>query len=128
MLAWILAVAIVPVAPCPDQREASAPDPQVAAALAAEFSRQLKPYWKPPEGAEQLVTRVRLRLAADGTLEAEPQIVSQAGVTHVSGDLAQEHADRAIAAVRQALPFRLPAQNYAIWCSVDIQFDARLNP
>ncbi|QIG81384.1 hypothetical protein [Stakelama tenebrarum] len=123
----LAAVATAPSARCPGPFAGVDIAADVAASLAAELRRQIKPFWKPPEGTGRLRTRLRLRFSRDGALVGEPALVSQEGIAEVSDALAQEHARRAIKAVYRAAPFRLPVQYYAIWCSVDIQFDARLD-
>jgi hypothetical protein len=102
----------------------------VKRALAQEISRQLKPRWKSPTGADvdQLVTIISWDLNKDGGLAGEPRFVSQSGATPSNAAQAQLHKENAIKAVRAAAPFRLPPEHYAYWKSViSFRFDKRLS-
>ena len=102
--------------------------PKEAAALNSAISRQLKPHWSAPSGADadQLVTMVRFRLNRDGSLSGTPDCVSQSGVTPSNEPQKQLHCDRAVRAVRLAAPFKLPDQFYDQWKLVNSRFDRRL--
>jgi outer membrane biosynthesis protein TonB len=102
----------------------------VKRALAQEISRQLKPRWKSPTGADvdQLVTIISWDLDKDGGLAGEPRFVSQSGANDSNRAQAQLHKENAIKAVRAAAPFRLPPEHYAYWKSViSFRFDKRLS-
>ena len=90
---------------------------------------QLKPHWKPPSGADadQLVTILSVRLKADGSLAAAPEVDSQQGITDSNRSQARLHAERAIQAVRRAVPFRLPAEYYDAWQWIKPRFDGKMN-
>lgn len=103
--------------------------PAQKAALNAEISRQLKPHWRAPSGADadQLVTILRWRLNRDGTLADGPSLVDQTGVTASNRPQADIHRENAIKAVRAAAPFRLPPEYYDTWKNiVSFRFDRRL--
>lgn len=103
--------------------------PAQKAALNAEISRQLKPHWRAPSGADadQLVTILRWRLNRDGTLADGPALVDQQGVTASNRPQADIHRENAIKAVRAAAPFRLPPEYYDTWKNiVSFRFDRRL--
>ena len=87
------------------------------ASLNAQIYRQLKPFWKPPSGAdaEQLVTFLEVRLNKDGSLAGDPQVIEQRGITDSNRAQAKLHAERAIQAVRRAAPFDLPSEYYDAW-------------
>jgi hypothetical protein len=98
-------------------------------ALNSEISRQLKPKWKAPTGADvdQLVTILRWRLNPDGTLASGPELVEQTGQTDTNRPQQQLHIEAAIRAVRAAAPFDLPPQYYSSWKNiVAFRFDKRL--
>jgi len=99
-----------------------------AASLAQAIARQLKPHWTAPEGvdADQLVTIVRFRLNPDGSLDGDPVVVSQSGITPSNQAQKGRHAEQAIRAVRLAAPFHLPAELYDHWKVVNSRFDRRL--
>lgn len=99
-----------------------------AASLNSAISRQIKPHWSAPQGADadQLVTMVRFRLNRDGTLAGEPSCVSQTGVTASNATQKGLHCERAVRAVRLAAPFDLPDQFYDKWKLITSRFDRRL--
>lgn len=99
-----------------------------AASLAQAIARQLKPHWQAPEGvdADKLVTVVRFRLNPDGSLNGDPTVVSQSGVTPSNAAQKGRHAEQAVRAVRLAAPFNLPPQFYDHWKVVTSTFDRRL--
>lgn len=103
--------------------------PQVQASLGQAITRQLKPHWSAPQGAdaEQLVTIIRFRLNRDGSLAGNPEVVSQSGVTPSNQAQKARHAEQAIRAVRLAAPFDLPERFYDGWKVVTSQFDRRLS-
>lgn len=104
--------------------------PAVQSALAGAISRQLKPRWVAPQGAEAelLVTILAWDLNLDGTLAGEPRVVRQDGITQANRPQAARHAEQAIRAVRLAAPFTLPAQYYPAWKRVTaFRFDRKLS-
>ncbi len=109
---------------------AAAIGPAVRSALAGSISRQLKPRWVAPQGAEAelLVTVLAWDLNPDGTLSGSPRVVRQEGITDANRAQAQRHAEQAIRAVRLAAPFDLPPQYYSAWKRVsDFRFDRKLS-
>lgn len=103
--------------------------PRVRNSLASSISRQLKPHWSAPQGAdaEQLVTILAFDLNQDGSLSGSPRVVRQTGITDANRAQAGRHAEQAIRAVRLAAPFNLPEEYYDAWKRVsDFRFDRRL--
>ena len=104
--------------------------PAVRSALASAISRELKPHWAAPQGAEAelLISVLTFDLAADGSLAGTPRLVRQEGITAANRSQAARHAEQAIRAVRLAAPFDLPAQHYDAWKRVAaFRFDKRLS-
>lgn len=100
-----------------------------ARALNQEISRQLKPHWKAPTGADadQLVTVLRWRLNRDGSIASGPELVSQTGKTASNAPQQQLHVEAAMKAVKAAAPFKLPAEFYDYWKTISSsRFDKRL--
>jgi outer membrane biosynthesis protein TonB len=100
-----------------------------AASLIQAISREIKPHWNAPQGAdaEQLVTVLSFELNPDGSLKGTPRVVSQSGVTDSNRPQQQLHAERAIRAVQLAAPFDLPDEFYDKWKRVSaLRFDRRL--
>lgn len=109
---------------------AEALGPQVRAALSGAITRQLKPKWVAPQGADadQLITVLAWDMNPDGTLASSPRVVSQSGITEANRAQAQRHAEQAIRAVRLAAPFELPADLYPAWRHVTaFRFDRKLS-
>ncbi len=100
-----------------------------ARALNQEISRQLKPHWRAPTGADadQLITTLRWRLNRDGTIASGPELVSQSGKTVSNAPQQDLHIEAAIRAVRAAAPYKLPPEYFDYWKNVAaFRFDRRL--
>jgi hypothetical protein len=77
--------------------------------------------WSPPPGglgAEHIVVRLRLQLNEDGSLIGYPSVENSGG----SGFF-QAAADSAVRAVYQCQPYTLPADKYAVWRDMILNFD-----
>lgn len=98
-------------------------------ALDAEIRRQLKPHWKAPTGAdaESLRSIVTVRLAKDGSLAGDPEIVETQGITASNRTQVRLHQEQAVKAIRLAAPFKLPANLYSSWNFLRLTFDKRLS-
>ncbi|MFN3990662.1 MAG: energy transducer TonB [Erythrobacter sp.] len=99
------------------------------AALASAITRQLRPHWNAPSGAdaEKLVSIVSWDLNRDGTLKGRPRCrVEPSSITESNQPQAGLHCERAIRAVQLAAPFDLPEQFYDRWKALEWQFDRRL--
>ena len=107
---------------------AAAFGPAEAASLNQAISRQIKPHWQAPQGAdaELLVTLVRFRLNQDGSLAGAPTCVGQSGETPSNAAQKNLHCERAVRAVQLAAPFDLPGQFYDKWKLITSRFDRRL--
>lgn len=104
--------------------------PAVQSSLASAISRQLKPHWTPPQGADadKLITVLAWNLNADGSLAGTPRVVSQSGITDANRPQAQRHAELAIRSVQLAAPFDLPEEYYSGWRRVSqFRFDWKLS-
>lgn len=112
-----------------DGAPASAIGTAQQSALAAEIRRQIKPFWKAPTGADAdlLRTTLSVRLARDGALVGDPQIVSTTGQTASNRGQVRLHQEQALKAVRLAAPFRLPPDLYEGWKSLSITVDRKLS-
>ncbi len=109
---------------------AAATGPAVQASLSSAISRQLKPRWAAPQGAEaeKLVTILAWSMNPDGTLAGAPRVVRQDGITDANRPQAARHAEQAIRTVQLAAPFDLPAEYYDAWKRVtSFRFDRRLS-
>jgi outer membrane biosynthesis protein TonB len=104
--------------------------PLAARALNTEITRQIKPFWRPPSGADAdtLVTLLSVHLDRNGNVVGRPEVIGQNGVTASNRAQATLHAERAIQAVTRASPFtNLPPEYYEQWKWLNpLRFDARL--
>ena len=108
---------------------AAAIGPAVRSSLAGAISRQLKPHWEPPDGADddQLATVLTWSLNRDGSLAGDPSVVRQEGITDANRPQARRHAEQAIRAVKLSAPFQLPPEYYDAWKRVAaFRFDRNL--
>jgi hypothetical protein len=72
---------------------------------------------------KQIVTRLRVRFAPDGSLAGVPAVVGQTGVTPVNRPYASRMAEAASLAVIRCAPLRLPADLYESgWDELDLTF------
>ena len=108
---------------------AAAIGPAVRSALLGAISRQLKPHWAAPQGADadKLITYVTWNLNRDGTLAGTPRY-RQEGFTDANRPQASRHAEQAVRAIQLAAPFALPADSYDAWKRVvGFRFDRKLS-
>lgn len=99
------------------------------AALSSAITRQLRPHWTAPQGAdaELLESVVTWQLNEDGSLRGRPSCRNIArSVTDSNRPQAALHCERAIRAVQLAAPFDLPEQFYSRWQNLEWEFNRRL--
>jgi outer membrane biosynthesis protein TonB len=104
--------------------------PAVTSALIGAISRQIKPRWAAPQGAdvEKLETYITFNLNRDGSLAGTPRLSRQAGINDTNRPQAARHAEQAIRAIQLAAPFNLPPEYYDTWKRVvDFRFDRKLS-
>lgn len=112
--------------------ETRVPASQIGASAKASLfqavGRQLRPHWQPPSGpdVDKIVTKVRFRLNANGSLNGRPTLVGQRGVNDTNRAQAGRHGEQAIRAVQLAAPFDLPEEYYEAWKTVTVDFDWKL--
>lgn len=76
-----------------------------------------------PSAARRIVTRLRVRYAADGTLIGLPLVASQQGVNAANQAYAERMAEAASLAVIRCSPLRLPAELHrGGWDEFDLIF------
>lgn len=100
------------------------------ASLIQSISRQIKPHWSAPSGADAdlLVTELAFDLNEDGSLKGRPRVIRQSGETASNAPQKALHAERAIRAVQLAAPFDLPLEYYNAWKSIrGARFDRNLS-
>jgi hypothetical protein len=99
------------------------------ASLQGAINRQLKPFWKSPEGVdvEKLDTTLTWDLNPDGSLNGPPRLVGQTGKTASNAPQQGRHVEQAIRAVQLAAPFKLPPQFYDHWKRLTWHFDRNLS-
>lgn len=116
----------------PSSSETRVPASQIGASarasLLSQIVREVRPRFDPPSGVdvEKLVSVVRFRLNADGSLNGRPSMISQSGVTDANSAQAGRHGELAVRAVVLAAPFDLPSQYHEAFKTVTLNFDASL--
>jgi outer membrane biosynthesis protein TonB len=117
-----------------DSRAATPPAAAVGAearsALIAEISRQLRPHWKSPSGADvdKLRTVVEVHLDQSGAIVGDLGPCKQIGtVTPSNRPQVDLHCENARRAIRLASPFKLPPNLYGAWKTIAPVFDKRLS-
>ncbi len=99
------------------------------AALSSAITRQLRPKWTAPTGADAELLRsvVTWKLKPDGSLAGRPRCRNIASsVTDSNRPQAALHCERAIRAVQLAAPFNLPEPFYSRWKELEWEFNRRL--
>jgi hypothetical protein len=102
---------------------------EVETALTRAAADQVKRCYRPPRvpaAGKRIVTRLRVRFAADGRLVETPLLVSQQGVTPENSPYAGPMAEAASMAVIRCAPLRLPGEpNKGGWGWFDLTFSPR---
>ena len=105
------------------------PDPALVDRLAQQAADHVKRCYRSPRvgsDVRQIVTRLRVRFAADGSLLGLPQLLGQQGVTPATRPFAPKMAEAASLAIIQCAPVRLPPEAYAGgWEELEITFSPR---
>lgn len=102
----------------PEGRDATLSESEMDA-----LRRQIARCWNPPVGsvgAADLVVRVQMNLAEDGSLRSNAVVVNSSG-----NPAFQAAADSALRAVRRCAPYSLPFEKYSAWQDVIVNFDPR---
>ncbi len=108
-------------------------DARAMASIVQAIARQIQPcadrQVNPGPGANQIVTKLNLRLNADGTLAATPRKVGQTGVDSENERYAQRVTDLGIAAFKGCSPLKLPAEFYSTpnggWNNINYSWQLR---
>lgn len=102
------------------------PDPALVARVVSDAASQVKRCYRTPRvarPARQIVTRIRVRFAPDGTLGAEPEVIGQSGITPANQVFAPQMAQAAIQSVVRCAPLVLPPELYEFgWNEFDLTF------
>ena len=118
----------------PSPRPAAAPAPQVAsidqrreaATLAAMVAQQISPCWAIPAGARDagdMRVAIRITLNPDGSLRGVPNMQDRSRMG--TDDVFRAFGESAIRALQQCSPLRLPADKYALWQDMIVNFDPK---
>lgn len=116
-----------------DAPRAAKIDARAMASIVQAIARQIQPcadrQVNPGPGANQIVTKLNLRLNQDGTLAATPRQVGQTGVDDENRRYAQRVADLGIAAFKGCSPLKLPAEFYSTpnggWNNINYSWQLR---
>jgi hypothetical protein len=89
--------------------------------------QQIRLFWNAPVGAkdaEHLIINLRLKLAADGSVQEVQLAEDQA--RYASDSFFAAAADAAIRAVKRASPLKgLPADKFSAWGDMELTFDPK---
>ena len=135
-LGWLLGPALLSAgcsapAPAPPPSEISAPplDANEVERAVATAARQVRRCYRAPRIGSlgrSIVTRQRVRYAADGSLVGLPLLVSQSGVTPANQIFAPHIARAATEAVIRCSPIALPSTLHeGGWSEIDLTFGPR---
>jgi hypothetical protein len=117
------------LAGCASVSQPGTPDPALVDALAQQAADHVKRCYRSPKvGHEvrQIVTRLRVRFAPDGSLAGLPEVLAQHGVTPASRPFAPRMAAAATMAIVRCAPIRLPPEAHAGgWEELEITFSPR---
>jgi outer membrane biosynthesis protein TonB len=112
--------------PAPAPQVASIDQRRDAATLAALVSQQITPCWNVPAGARDardMRVGIRITVNPDGSLRGVPTIADQ-GRMGTDG-VFRAFGESAIRALQQCSPLRLPADKYALWQDMIVNFDPK---
>lgn len=111
---------------CAGRQAVAGPDPAQLSAVIGEAARQVQRCYRTPSVARtgrQIVTRLRVRFHADGSLAASPELIGQSGLTPFNQMFAAEMARAAIRSVELCAPLSLPPDMHALgWSEFDLTF------
>lgn len=96
--------------------------------LIALIRSQIKPCYTVPAGgadSQSIVTRLRLRLRPDGSIQVAPEMIGQLGVTPSNQAYSRQMAEAASRAVQRCAPLKLPPELYEGWKDFILRFDPR---
>ncbi len=91
------------------------------------FKVQMRKCWTVPAGAvnaQGLVVRIKIFLRPDGSIAQPPQLINTSRLL-AGGSQFRAAADSAMRAIRRCAPFVMPADKYASWREIDLNFDPR---
>jgi outer membrane biosynthesis protein TonB len=71
---------------------------------------------------ERLLVRVRVRLNRDGSLDGRPEALNEQAISLSDDRYWRVARERALAAIIDCAPYRLPAEYYSIWRRIDVTF------
>lgn len=105
-------------------------DAKAVAGLSDAIKRQVQPCADrqlfPGPGAENIHTKLNLRLNIDGSFAAPPTMVAQTGVDDDNRRYAQRAKEEGIAAYMQCAPYHLPPELYkGGWSNINATFTPR---
>lgn len=104
-------------------------DPVITDQVLTSAAEQVRRCYRAPRVAsvgKQIVTRLEVRLNADGSLAELPAVVGQTGLTSENQTYASRMAEAASLAVIRCAPLRLPPEHYGrIWHSFELKFSPR---
>lgn len=71
---------------------------------------------------ERLIVVIRVRLNRDGSLDGQPDVFNRHAIDQSTDRYLRVARDRAMAAIIDCAPYRLPAEHFSIWRRIDVTF------
>lgn len=71
---------------------------------------------------ERLIVVIRVRLNRDGSLDGQPDVFNRQAIDLSTDRYLRVARDRALAAIIDCAPYRLPAEHFSIWRRIDVTF------
>jgi hypothetical protein len=106
--------------PISTPRTGQLPGTVLTAATTKRLVTQMQRCWSAPAYSPEAVVKVRVRLAMDGSLLGNPEVLNDSG-----SRVFRAAADSAVQALRRCAPYRGPSGSYESWKELEITFDPR---
>jgi outer membrane biosynthesis protein TonB len=112
-------------APSRNQTRGAQSSEAIGVTLADSIRSQAQRCWRSSVDApdpERLIVVVRVRLNRDGSLDGRPEPLNRQAIDLAGDRFWNVARDRALAAIIDCAPYRLPAEYYSEWRRIDVTF------
>jgi hypothetical protein len=89
------------------------------------IASQVKPCYTIPAGGTDtmsIVSRIRIRLKADGSIAVAPEVIGNTGVTPANQPYVRQMNEAATRALQRCAPYKLPADLFDVWQDLNFTF------
>jgi hypothetical protein len=93
--------------------------------LVALIASQVKPCYTIPAGGTDttsIVSRIRIRLKADGSIAVAPEVFGNMGVTPANSPYVRQMNEAATRALQRCAPYKLPPDLFDVWQDLNFTF------